>query len=66
MERASLMPRSVWRIEVLMAMKICKCGLDPDHIFYGGELLKVWLKKIFNEIIAVTVCLGGKIRLLLL
>jgi len=49
-----------------MAMKICKCGLDPDHIFYGGELLKVWLKKIFNEIIAVTVCLGGKIRLLLL
>jgi len=38
-------------------MKLCKCGLDPEHIFYGGELLKVWLKKIFNGIIAVPVCL---------
>ena len=39
MERASLMPKSVWRIEVLMAIKLCKCELDPEHIsIYGGEL----------------------------
>jgi len=54
MECAFLMPRYVWRIEVLKAMKLCKCGLDPEHIFYGGE---VWLKKIFSGIIAVPVCL---------
>jgi len=54
MEHAFLMPRCVRRIEVLKAMKLCKCGLDPEHIFYGGE---VWLKKIFSRIIAVPVCL---------
>ena len=35
-------------------------GLDPEHIYYGGEVLKVWLKRIFNRIIAleeVPVCL---------
>ena len=28
-------------------------GLDPEHIYYGGEVLKVWLKRIFNRIIAL-------------
>ena len=27
--------------------------LDPEHIFYGGEALKLWLKKLFNRIIAL-------------
>ena len=35
-------------------------GLDPEHVYYGGEILNVWLKKIFNWIIAleeIPVCL---------
>ena len=55
----------VEEIEVaLKAMKLRKSGsgngLDPEHIYYGGEILKVWLKKVFNRIIAleeVPVCL---------
>ena len=27
--------------------------MDPEHIFYGGEALKLWLKKLFNRIIAL-------------
>ena len=53
--------------EVEGALKIMKQGrsgggdgLDPEHIYYGGEVLKVWLKRTFNRIIAleeVPVCL---------
>ena len=25
-------------------------GLDPEHLYYGGEVLKLWLKKIFNSL----------------
>lgn len=32
----------------------CGDGLDPDHIYYGGEVLKVWLKRILNRIISYT------------
>ena len=28
-------------------------GLDPEHLYYGGEALKLWLKKIFNRFIAL-------------
>ena len=28
-------------------------GLDPEHIYYGGDRLKLWLKKIINENIAL-------------
>ena len=43
----------VEEIEVaLKAMTLGKSGggdgLDPKHIYYGGEILKVWLKKVFN------------------
>ena len=26
-------------------------GLSPEHIVYGGEVLKIWLRKIFNHIL---------------
>ena len=62
----------VEEIEVaLKAMKLGKScggdGLDPEHIYYGGEILKVWLKKVFNRIIAleeVPVCLKEGVILL--
>ena len=28
-------------------------GLNPEHLYYGGEVLKLWLKKIFNRFIAL-------------
>ena len=28
-------------------------SLDPEHICFGGETLRLWLKKIFNRIIAL-------------
>ena len=28
-------------------------GLDPEHLYYGGEVLKLWLKKIFNRFTAL-------------
>lgn len=28
-------------------------GLDPEHVFFGGEVLKLWLKKIFNRLIVL-------------
>ena len=61
----------VEEIEVaLKAVKLGKSGsgdgLDPEHIYYGGEILKVWLKKVFNRIIAleeVPVCLKESVIL---
>ncbi len=36
----------------LKTLKVGKSGgiylLDPEHIYHDGELLKLWLKKIFN------------------
>ena len=41
----------------LKALKLGKSGgidsLDPEHICFGGETLRLWLKKIFNRIIAL-------------
>ena len=41
----------------LKTLKLGKSGeidsLDPEHIYYGGETLKLWLKKIFNRIISL-------------
>lgn len=28
-------------------------GLSPEHIVYGGDCLKIWLKKIFNRIVTL-------------
>ena len=28
-------------------------GLDPEHLYYGGEIFKLWLEKIFNRFIAL-------------
>lgn len=28
-------------------------GHTPEHIVYGGEVLKIWLKKIFNRILTL-------------
>ena len=28
-------------------------GLSPEHIVYGGEVLKIWLKKIFNRLLTL-------------
>ena len=43
--------------EIEGALKILKLGrsggidsLDPEHLYYGGEVLKLWLKKIFNSL----------------
>ena len=27
--------------------------LDPEHIYFGGDALKLWLKKIFNRIVSL-------------
>ena len=41
----------------LKTLKLGKSGgidlLDPEHIYYGGETLKLWLKKIFNRIVSL-------------
>ena len=44
--------------ELESAMKVLKLGkssgadsLDPEHIVFGGETMKLWLKKVFNSII---------------
>ena len=44
--------------EIENALKILKLGksggldcLSPEHIVYGGEMLKIWMKKIFNRIL---------------
>ena len=38
----------------LKALKLGKSGgidsLDPEHIWFGGETLRLWLKKIFNAL----------------
>ncbi len=43
----------------LKTLKLGKSGgidsLDPEHIYYGGEILKLWLKKIFNRIVSLEV-----------
>ena len=40
-----------------MPSELCKSGgidsLDPEHIYLGGATLRLWLKKIFNRIIAL-------------
>ena len=37
------------------ALKLGKSGgsdlLDPEHMYYGGDTLKLWLKKVFNRIL---------------
>ena len=41
----------------LKALKLGKSGgidsLDPEHICYAGETLRLWLRKIFNRIITL-------------
>ena len=44
--------------EIENALKLLKLGksggpdgLSPEHIVYGGEVLKIWLKKTFNRIL---------------
>ena len=41
----------------LKALKLGKSGgndsLDPEHIYFGGDTLKLWLKKIFNTIVSL-------------
>ena len=44
--------------EIENALKLLKLGksggpdgLSPEHIMYGGEVLKIWLKKTFNRIL---------------
>ena len=41
----------------LISLKLGRSGgmdcLYPEHIFYGGEALKLWLKKLFYRIIAL-------------
>ena len=41
----------------LKALKLVKSGgidsLDPEHIYYAGETLRLWLRKIFNRIITL-------------
>ena len=44
--------------EIESALKVLKLGkscgidcLDPEHIVFGGEIMKIWLKKIFNSIL---------------
>ena len=43
------------------------CGPDgilPEHIIYGGSLLKMWLRKIFNTIVeleSIPACLNNAI-----
>ena len=46
--------------EVECALKALKHGksggidsLDPEHIYYAGETLRLWLRKIFNRIITL-------------
>ena len=40
----------------LKTIKLGKSGgvdcLDPEHIYFGGDALKLWLKKIFNRIVS--------------
>ena len=42
---------------LIEALKLGKSGgidsLDPEHICFGGETLRLWLKKIFNRVIAL-------------
>ena len=52
----------------LNSLKLGRSGgmdcLDPEHIFYGGETLKLWLKKLFNRIIAleeIPTCLNERL-----
>ena len=39
------------------ALKLGKSGgsdsLDPEHMYYGGDTLKLWLKKVFNRILTL-------------
>ena len=39
------------------ALKLGKSGgsdsLDPEHMYYGGDTLKFWLKKVFNRILTL-------------
>ena len=41
----------------LKTIKLGKSGgvdcLDPEHIYFGGDALKLWLKKIFNRIVSL-------------
>ena len=46
--------------EINDALKILKLGksegldsLSPEHVVYRGEMLKIWMKKIFNHIITL-------------
>ena len=39
-------------LKVLRLGKSCGIdGLDPEHIVFGGETMKIWLKRIFNSIL---------------
>ena len=41
----------------LKTIKLGKSGgvdcLDPEHLYFGGDALKLWLKKIFNRIVSL-------------
>ena len=46
--------------EIENALKTIKLGksggldsLSPEHVVYGGEMLKIWMKKIFNRILTL-------------